>query len=55
MLVTVIVRVTVFPSSAAVAVYVGVSVVAPAVIVPAPSSSQAIVPFVAVASPPVKV
>ncbi len=53
-LVTVMVRVTVELSSSACAVYVGVSV-SPFVIVPSPSCDQAIVPFVAVASAPVKV
>ena len=46
-LVTVIVKVTEVPASAAVGVYVGVSVVAPEVIVPAPFSVHEIVPFVA--------
>ena len=55
LLVTVIVRVTALPASPAAAVYVGVKVVAPAVIEPAPFSVHAIVPFEALASPPVKV
>ena len=42
---TVIVKVTVFPASPAAAVYVGVNVVVPEVIDPAPFSVQAIVPF----------
>jgi hypothetical protein len=42
---TVIVKVTVFPASPAAAVYVGVNVVAPRVMEPAPFSVQAIVPF----------
>ncbi len=55
MLVTVIVSRTGKPSSAAAAVYVGVRVV-PFVITPFPFVvDQAIVPFVAVASPAVKV
>ncbi|MNQ83997.1 hypothetical protein D3C85_991140 [compost metagenome] len=48
-LVTVIVIVTVVPASAAVGVYVGVSVFTPAVIVPAPFSVHNMVPLVAVA------
>ncbi len=44
-LVTVIVKVTVVPASPAAAVYVGVKVVAPAVIEPAPFSVHKIVPL----------
>ena len=45
------VSVTVFPASPMAAVYVGVRVVAPAVIEPAPFSVHKIVPLAAVASP----
>jgi hypothetical protein len=46
---TVIVKITVCPASPAAAVYVGVSVVAPDVIEPAPFSVHAIVPLLDVA------
>ena len=45
LLVTVMVRITSVPASAATGVYVGVNVVAPAVIDPAPFSVHRIVPF----------